>query len=103
MIASPEELVTLGFLALIVTFIVQATKKWVAEDFIPIYAFGWGIALALIVGVFALNMRQPSQLAILAFTGFLAGASAIGYYEGQGQKVLSAKKPTDISINRPAQ
>jgi hypothetical protein len=91
-VASPEELVTLGFLAVIVSIIVQVTKKWIPEDIIPLFAIGVGMALALVVGILALSMRTPTQIAVLAFTGFLSGATAIGYYEAQSNKVMGAKK-----------
>jgi uncharacterized membrane protein YvlD (DUF360 family) len=80
------DLLTAGGAAIVVSIIVQVTKRWIPADVIPLYALAWGVflvELGTVAVALASGTLDPLLLVDGFLTGILAGASAIGIYDVQ--------------------
>ncbi len=86
-----NDLLTVGGLAVVVNILVQLAKGWVEDRFIPLFAVGVGMAVA-VAATAALQHYGVEAVAQALLTGLLAGATAIGLYKLQNGAVLKPKE-----------
>lgn len=85
------DLQTTAGLAVVVAFLVQIGKRYIAEDRVPLFALGLGVALAVLATAALGNYGVPA-VAQAILTGLLGGAASIGLYAVAPRGLLPAKE-----------
>lgn len=86
-----NDLMSITGAAVVIAVVVNICKRWIADDFVPLFSVGVGMVLVVLASL-ALGNWGAEAVGNALLTGFLAGAAAVGLYDLQKPlRVLTSK------------